>query len=189
MLIEIWQRIGLVLAAAIVLGLVAGVVWWLLTPLPSYQIREDGLATISERGLAEVFAGDAWFTAIGILCGAAIGTLAALLAARRMGWLVVFVVLVDCIVAGLLCWGIGSLLGPGDFDARLAAAHPGEQVPIDLSLRSGVALAVWPFFGLLPVLLWSTLTRDPEEPRPIRTPWRDWSERRRAPEPTDADTP
>lgn len=175
-LIEVLRRVGIVLAASVAIGLVAGVAWWLATPLPSYTIREDGLAVISERGLALVFAADAWFTTLGILGGAGIGLLAALQLGRRIGWLVVWVVLFDATLAALLCWVIGHALGPGDFNTRLANASVGAEVPTALTVRSWVAVAVWPFMGLLPVLLWSTLARDPEEPRLIRTPWRTWRE-------------
>ncbi|NLT31714.1 MAG: hypothetical protein GXX86_14915 [Propionibacterium sp.] len=176
-LAEVLRRVALVLAVSLGVGVVAGVLWWLLTPLPGYRISEDGLAVINERGLAQVFAADAWYTVIAILGGAVIGVLAALWLGRQLGWLVVWVVLVDTLVAGLLCWGVGSLLGPGDFSTRLAEAHAGDVVPMSLTLRSWVALLVWPFIGLLPVLLWSTLARDPEEPKPIRSParvWREW---------------
>lgn len=170
------QRTAMVLGAGIVLGIVAGVVWWIVTPLPGYLVGDDGLASINERGLARVFAADAWFTMIGVVGGAAIGLLGAAQLGRRLGWLAVVVVVVSTMLAALICWGVGSFLGPGEFSGRLAEAQPGEVVPLELTLRSRVALLAWPFLGLLPMLLWATLARDPEEPRPIRTPWRTWRE-------------
>ncbi|MGJ3509778.1 hypothetical protein [Enemella sp. A6] len=174
---EVLPRLALMLGISIGLGAFAGVVWWLVTPLPGYQINQDGLASINERGLAQIFAADAWFSVIAMVGGAVIGLLASLWLARRLGWLVALVVLVDTLIAGLLCWGVGALLGPGDFSTRLAEAQAGDVVPVSLTLRSWVALLVWPFIGMLPVLIWSTLARDPEEPKPIRSPaqiWREW---------------
>ena len=69
--------------------------------------------------------------------------------------------------AALVCWLVGYRLGPGDFTARLAAAKPGDIVPIELTLRARAALLTWPFFAMIPVLLGSSLGRDDEEPRPI----------------------
>ena len=64
--------------------------------------------------------------------------------------------------AGLLCWAVGYRIEPGSFSVRLAAAQPGELVPIDLTVRARAALLVWPLFAVLPVLLGSSLGRDPE---------------------------
>jgi hypothetical protein len=59
-------------------------------------------------------------------------------------------------------------LGPEDFVGRLAAAQPGDLVPIELTLRAGASLLTWPFFAIIPVLLGSSLGSDKEEPRPLR---------------------
>ena len=61
--------------------------------------------------------------------------------------------------------GIGSTaLGPGPFNPRLAAAAPGDVVPVALELRAPASLLVAPFLAVLPVLLGSSLGRDDEEP-------------------------
>jgi hypothetical protein len=81
---------------------------------------------------------------------------------------VVLVVVVCAVASALMCWLVGYRLGPGDFSARLAAAHPGDLVPIPLTLRARASLLTWPFFAVIPVLLGSSLGRDEEEPRPLR---------------------
>jgi hypothetical protein len=131
------------------LGAAAGVVWWLIVKPPAYELNSNGGASTSERGLSEFIAGDAWFCAIGLVAGLLIG-LAAWRWLRTIGWSLV-----------------GYRLGPGDFAARLAAARPGELVPIPLTLRAGASLLTWPFFAVIPVLLGSSLGRDEEEPRPM----------------------
>jgi hypothetical protein len=80
---------------------------------------------------------------------------------------VVLVVLVCAVASALTCWLVGYRLGPGDFSARLAAAQPGQLVPIPLTLRARASLLVWPFFAIIPVLLGSSIGRDEEEPRPL----------------------
>ena len=41
--------------------------------LPAYQVNPDGAAVISECGLTEFVAGDAWFCAIGLVVGIGLG--------------------------------------------------------------------------------------------------------------------
>lgn len=156
---------------ALVLGLgaLSGVLWWAVVRLPAYAVAESGRAQVSERGLTEFFAGDAWFCVIGLVLGVAFGVLAWRLF-RDLGWAVPVGVVVLALLAGLLCWLVGYRLGPGPFVARLAAAQPGELVPIELTLRSTVALLVWPFAAVVPVLLGSSLGRDDEVPKPLFRP-------------------
>jgi hypothetical protein len=160
-------RLGGFAAASLGLGAAAGVVWWLLVKPPAYELNSNGGATTSERGLTEFIAADAWFCVIGLVVGVLIG-IAAWRWLRTLGWSVVLVVVVCAVASALMCWLVGYRLGPGDFSARLAAAHPGDLVPIPLTLRARASLLTWPFFAVIPVLLGSSLGRDEEEPRPLR---------------------
>jgi hypothetical protein len=152
--------------ASLGLGAAAGVLWWLIVNPPAYELNSNGGASTSERGLTEFISGDAWFCAIGLVVGLLIG-LAAWRWLRSIGWTVVLVVLVCAVAAALTCWLVGYRLGPGDFSARLAAAQPGQLVPIPLTLRARASLLTWPFFAVIPVLLGSSLGRDEDEPRPL----------------------
>lgn len=153
-------------AASLGVGAAAGVLWWLIVKPPAYELNSNGGAATSERGLSEFIAGDAWFCAIGLVVGLLIG-LAAWRWLRDLGWSVVLVVLVCAIASALTCWLVGYRLGPGDFSIRLAAAQPGEEVPIPLTLMARASLFTWPFFAIIPVLLGSSLGRDEDEPRPL----------------------
>ena len=147
-------------------GVLAGVLWWSVVDLPSYLIQPDSTATMGERDLSEFIAGDAWFCVLGLLIGAALGTVA-WRNLRSLGWPLVVVVALVATVAALLCWGVGYQLGPGEFDRRLATAKPGDVVPIDLTVRAYASLLVWPFFAVVPVLLGSSLSEDDEEHQPL----------------------
>jgi hypothetical protein len=160
-------RLGIFAAGCLALGAATGVFWWLLVKPPAYEVNSNGGATTSERGLAEFIAADAWFCAIGLVVGLLIG-LAAWRWLRTLGWTIVLVVLLCATASALTCWLVGYRLGPGDFSARLAAAQPGDLVPIPLTLRARASLLAWPFFAIIPVLLGSSLGRDDEEPRPLR---------------------
>jgi hypothetical protein len=159
-------RLGAFAAASLGLGAVAGIVWWLAVNPPAYELNSGGGASTSERGLAEFIAGDAWFCAIGLVAGLLIG-FAAWGWLRDLGWSLVLVVLVCATASALVCWLVGYRLGPGDFSIRLAAARPGDLVPVPLTLQARASLLTWPFFAIIPVLLGSSLGRDEEEPRPL----------------------
>ena len=148
------------------LGAVAGVVWWAVVDLPAYTVQADGGAGINERGLAEFAAGDAWFCAIGLVAGLGLGVIA-WRSLKDLGWPLVLLVGVVAVAGALACWFVGHRLGPDDFVARLAAAKPGDAVPIELTLRARASLLTWPFFAVVPVLLGSSLGRDDEEPTPL----------------------
>lgn len=165
------RSVRLLLAVAALLGLLAGVAWKLVTPLPAYLVGADGGATITERGLAGVYATDAWYVALGVLVGCLLGVVGW----RRLaglGWPMVFLVVIAALLAAGICWLVGAALGPNAFAERMAAARPGDQVPVDLTLRGPVAMLVWPFAAVAPVLVMSSLAPDTEEPTPVRLPWR-----------------
>jgi hypothetical protein len=151
------------------LGAAGGVAWWQLVDLPVYTLADTGQASTSERGLAGFVAGDAWFCAV----GAAVGLLLGIIAWRRfrdIGWSVVLLGTLTAVASALIAWEVGLHLGPQNFDHRLAAAGPGDRVPIDLTLRTRASLLIWPFFAVIPILLGSSLGRDDEDPSPVLRP-------------------
>jgi hypothetical protein len=159
-------RLGCLLALAVAVGAAAGVAWWAVVDLPTYRVHSDGGAATTERGLSEFISADAWFVAIGVVVGLGLG-MAGWRWLRRMGWSLVLVVAFAALAAELTCWLVGYRLGPGEFAPRLAAAKPGDLVPIELTLRARASLLTWPFFAVIPILLGSSLGRDDEDPRPI----------------------
>ncbi|MDN5761563.1 MAG: hypothetical protein L0H41_04530 [Microlunatus sp.] len=156
------------LSLALGLGAGAGVLWWLIVTRPAYRLDSQGRASVTERGLTQFFAGDAWYCLLGLVIGVGLGVLGWRVL-RDLGWPVVLVVVIGGAAAGLLCWLVGYQLGPGEFTPRLAAATPGDAVPITLTVRSKAALLSWPLCAVTPVLFASSLGRDSEEPKPILT--------------------
>ncbi|GAA1398426.1 hypothetical protein [Luteococcus peritonei] len=153
----------------VLLGLLAAVVWHSAVRLPVYHVGAEGRTATTERGLTRYFSTDAWFCLLGAVVGLVAGTLAWRWF-RRIGWPVVPLALMASLVACLVCWRVGTALGPDDFASRIAAAQPGDDVPIDFRLRSLAALLVWPFFATIPVLLFSSLGRDEDDPAHRRHP-------------------
>jgi hypothetical protein len=161
----VW-RIVCFAALALGVGAAAGVVWWTVVDLTTYRVNSEGGAATSERGLSEFISGDAWFTLIGLVAGLTLGLLGWRIF-RRVGWSVVPIVVLSTVAAELICWMVGYRLGPGSFEPRLAAADPGDVVPIALTLRAKASLLSWPFFAVIPILLGSSLGRDEDDPRPL----------------------
>lgn len=159
--------IALFAGLAIVVGGLAAVFWSAIVDLPAYRIAADGTATMTERGLVEIVSADAWFVITGALVGAGLG-LVAWTWFRPIGWPSVVIALGGGLLAAVVCWQVGQLLGPGPEAERLAAARAGELVPVSLELRSLSALAVWAFAAVTPVLLWSALGPDDEDSPPRR---------------------
>ncbi|MFT4227664.1 hypothetical protein [Micropruina sp.] len=153
---------------AVIAGVAGAVLWRLVVHLPAYVVQPDGSATVSERALTEFFAGDAWYTVIGVVVGAGLG-IASWRRFKGIGWPCAFLAAGLGLLAGLICWQLGEILGGVPFDERLAAAKPGDTVPIALALRSPSALAVWAFAAVTPILLGSALGPDeeaaPRQPR------------------------
>lgn len=147
--------------AALVVGIVAAVIWRLVVQLPSYDVQSDGSATVSERALTEFFTADAWYVALGVVFGAIIG-IATWQRFKSLGWVSAFLAAGLGALAGVTCWQLGQLLGGAPFDERLASAQPGDRVPIALALHSPSALAVWAFAAVTPILLGSALGPDDE---------------------------
>lgn len=159
--------IVLLAGLAVVVGALAAVFWSGIVDLPAYEIQSDGHAVIGEDGLGQVVAADVWYSITAALVGAGLG-LVVWKWFRTTGWLSAVLAVAAGLLAGLVCWKVGELIGPGSFDERLAKAQPGDLVPIALQLRSWSALAVWGFAAVTPVLLASSLGPDEEDPGPRR---------------------
>jgi hypothetical protein len=161
--------IALLAGLAVIVGALAGVFWSGVVDLPAYKILADGHAVISQDGLGQVVSADVWYVITGAMVGAGLG-MVVWKWFRTTGWPSALLAVAAGLLAGLVCWKVGELIGPGSFDDRLARAQPGDLVPIALQLRSLSALAIWGFAAVAPVLLASSLGPDDEDPGPGRRP-------------------
>lgn len=159
--------IALLLGLSLVVGGLAAVFWSGVVDLPAYTIQPDESAVIGERGLTQVVAADVWYVITGALVGAGLG-IVTWKWFRPLGWPSALLAVGAGLVAGLVCWKLGEVMGPSPFAERLAKAGRGDTVSMSLELRAWSGLAIWGFAAVTPVLLASSLGPDDEDPGPRR---------------------
>ncbi len=172
--------VGILAGLAAVVGALSALLWARVVHLPAYVVDADHFAQLSERGQTDVIAADAWFVVIGLVSGLVLGSLAWSWF-RSIGWPVALIATGTGLVAGLVCWATGALLGPGPFDERLAVAQPGDSVVIAFQLHAPAALAVWGLAAVAPSMFLAAL--GPEQP--VR--WGRWAPFRRDRDTQEAD--
>jgi hypothetical protein len=165
-------RTGTMAILAALVGVVCALVWANLAVLPSYVVQADGHALIGDDSLAEAFSANFWFSVLAVLGGVAIG-IACWIMLRQLGWPVALITAGLSLLAGGTCWVVGELIGPGQFEQRMAAAQPGESVRMALELTTPSALALWVFAAIAVPLFAASLGPDlspGEEPQQRRRP-------------------
>ncbi len=168
-LAELWAvpswRVTAYLALSVLLGALGGILWSWLTPLPTYLVGDNMIATITERGNTTIVASDVAFAFITGIIGLLLGALG-WAALHRLGWVVVVVPLLASLAASLVAWRMGLLVGQSGFAERLASAEAGDVVQIDLALRSASAVIVGPFSAITPIMLMAAFWPEPALERP-----------------------
>lgn len=129
---------------AVLVGAVGALVWANVSVLPRWTVMADRHAEITDVARTQVFSATFWYSVLAVAGGLAIGV-AAWVRLRTAGWPVAVITGALAVVGGLTCWWLGEVFGPGPFAERLAAAEPGDEVPIALRLQAPSALAIWVF--------------------------------------------
>lgn len=156
-----------VLGSLLVLGVLAGMLWWLLVDPAQFTKTAQGGA-MSENELGKRFDADAWFAVIGLAAGVVAGLVLSAWRSRDP-LLVSGLLLVGSLLAAGAMLLVGRLLGPGDTGAALRAAKVGAKVPETLGLDTWLAVLGWPI-GVLMGTLFVLLGRAPERTGPGSEP-------------------
>ena len=161
-------RVGLIVFAVVVfLGLPAGLGWEALSPTAEVVSRPEGVFYTNPEG-SDFIAADGWFAVIGAVTGL-ICSAAAFFRYRRHGVAAVLALAVGGVLASLLAWRLGHLLGPDDLEAGAAAARSGVPFSGPLDLRAHGVLLVWPLASTT-VFLALTAGHDAAERHPVPAP-------------------
>lgn len=145
-----------VLGCYLLLGVVCGIVWWLLVN-PALFTKVHGGGTMSELQLSKEFDGDGWYAVIAAVAGIISGLL--LTWWRSRDYLLTTLLLVPgSALAATVMVVLGHFLGPGDPNAALAAVKVGQHVPDQISVAAWATYLVWPMGALVGSLgvLWSS---------------------------------
>jgi hypothetical protein len=163
-------RSSLLLFSALgLLGLPAGVLWWLLAPRLDFRITAAGPVPDVAVPPAELLMADDGVFAlgallIGLLCGAAAWRLR-----RRRGVATVVTLALGTLTGAALAWQVGELLGAGPTRAQLT--HVGGRVTTALALGSLPALALAPFGAVLAYVGFVVFARHDDLGRPGVPVW------------------
>jgi hypothetical protein len=159
-----------VLAGSAVLGLLAGLIWGEFAPRTELQEIGAGTAEWVNVETRAFFGADVWFSAIAAIAGLLTGVLGYLFAvaprdgARRAA---VAAALILGAVAGtfVMLW-LGEQIGLAAYNQHLASSPNGTLFPDSLSLGSKSALAFWPLFTAIVLLVaeWGTRPARAEHP-------------------------
>lgn len=146
--------VALIAATYGVLAVAGGVVWRVVTPVPSYPMDKRGVL-LDPVQVVKLVASDGWFAVIALVIGLVAGVL---LAWRRTRdpMLTVLAITLFAGLAALLMREVGQLLSPDDLKAAIAHPRPGSHVSQPLRLHADAALLLLPAASLIGTLavLW-----------------------------------
>jgi hypothetical protein len=155
------------LAGSAVLGLVAGLIWAAVAPRALLQEIGAGEAELVNVETHAYIVADAWFCLIAAVGGVVTGTLGYRYLIRRTGWTAAAGLILGALAAALLALWIGENIGLGTYNHLLATSRTGAFFHSSLALGAKSALAFWPLFTCIIIVLVHSGARQPAaEPDP-----------------------
>ncbi len=168
-----------VLGTFLVVGVLAGIAWWLLVD-PAVYTSARGGAAMGELELAKRFAVDGWYSVLAVVAGFPAGVGLTWWRSRDPR-LTTLLLLPGAALAAATTSYVGGLLGPDDPGARLEGAARGQTFPVELAVTAYQAHLMWPIAVLAGALmvLWSSdrrgtatgAARSPAPPRADPVAW------------------
>lgn len=156
-----WRRRDwFVPAAAVVLGVAAGLVWQAVTPRPDFLITVVGPFPATEAAARSVIDLDGWYAVPAAACGLVLGVLVFALARRLAAWAVLMLVGVAA-MAEFVEFVVGQLVANQRiWWSWMPTAGDNHRVTGPLVLHAWGATVVGPLVGLLALLLLVTFAPD-----------------------------
>jgi len=152
------RRIILSVAAMLLLGAGAGFAWLRLAHPAKWEVRTGGSIVLTEMASRDQFSVIVVFVVIGAIASFVWAWVASVVL-REIGWWLTPLVIASTVVAAVIAWRLGVMLGP---DGPRAAVHPavGDKIPSKLEIDGVAPFLIWPILGLFGVLGATWLSRD-----------------------------
>jgi hypothetical protein len=155
-------RITVALAGSAVLGLLGGLIWGEFAPRAMLQEVSTGTAEVINAETRAFFGADVWFCGIAVVAGLLTGVLGYRFAvARRDGGAraaVAAALILGAVAGELVMLWFGERIGLSAYNQHLASSSDGTLFSDALALGSKSALAFWPLFTAVVLLVaeWGT---------------------------------
>jgi hypothetical protein len=161
--------VAAVLAGSVVIGLLGGLIWGELAPRAALQEIGTGTAEVVNAETRAFFGADVWFCAIAVVAGLLTGVLGYRFAVvRREGAAraaVAGALIVGALAGALVMLWLGEQIGLSGYNQHLASSPDGTVFSASLALGAKSALALWPLFTGIVLLVAEWGTRPaPEQP-------------------------
>lgn len=154
----------------LVLGVLGGVLWWLVVDPAEYTKTRGGELMMSEVELARRFGADGWYSVIALVAGFGSGLLLTWWRVRDFRMTTVLLVVGSGLAAAAMAF-VGRALGPAEPDVVASSVAQGAQVPVQLEVMASSSYLMWPIGVMLGavMVLWSS-THVPGQDKPVSAP-------------------
>jgi hypothetical protein len=158
------------LAGSAVLGLLGGLIWGEFAPRALLEEVGTGTAQVVNAETRAFFSADVWFCAIAVVAGLLTGVLGYRLAVSpREGTAraaVAAALILGALAGGLVMLWLGEQIGLSSYNHELGSSANGTLFSASLALGSKTALAFWPLFTAIVLLVAEWGTRPAPAQRP-----------------------
>jgi hypothetical protein len=165
-------RFALALAGSAVLGLLGGLIWGEAAPRAMLQEIGTGTAELVNAETSAFIGADAWFCGIAVVAGLISGLVGyrflvsratpGARAASTAG------LVLGALAGALIMLWVGGQIGLSTYNQQLGSSPKGTLFPASLTLGAKSALAFWPMFTAIVILVaeWGARHQDaaPETP-------------------------
>jgi hypothetical protein len=149
-------------AGSAALGLLGGLIWGEVAPRPLLQEISIGTAELINAETRAFIGADAWFCGIGAVAGLLTGIIGYRFCVARHSGGTRAVIAAGLILGGVagafvMLW-LGEQIGLSAYNQHLGSSANGTVFPESLALGARSALAFWPMFTAIAILVgeWST---------------------------------
>jgi hypothetical protein len=159
-----------VLIGSVLLGLLGGLIWGEFAPRALLEEIGAGTAEVVNAETRAFIGADVWFSVIAVVAGLLTGVLGYRFAVAGRGdgtrAVLAAALLVGAVAGTFIMLWLGERIGLAGYDHELASSSNGTQFSASLGLGAKSALAFWPLFTAIVVLVAEWGTRAAPNPAP-----------------------